>query len=364
MDHPLTVVGIPGEKLTLKMVYDQGRFNASSMIRALQQMALILETMVQNPEGRLNELSLMDDRERHQLLVEWNQTQVPVVIDRLVPELIADIAAQMPEKQAIVGVDQSITYRELDRRANQVAHYLQKQGVGPETLVGLCTNRSVEMFIGMLGIMKAGAAYVPMDPAYPAERLAFMMQDAAMPIVLTQAHLLDKLSTEKHTCICLDRDWNKIAVESEDALQVEIRSDQLAYVIYTSGSTGTPKGVEVEHRSLLNLISWHQRTYEVTAETRATQIAGTAFDASVWETWPYLTQGSTLYLPEEGIRLEPEKLRDWLIASEINISFLPTPLAESILFLKWPANVSLRYLLTGGDKLHHYPSNGDSFYPG
>ena len=162
--------------MSLKVVYDQGRFDAFSMKRALQQMALILEAMVKNPEGRLNELSLMDDRERNQLLVEWNQTQVPVVIDRLVPELIADIAAQMPEKQAIVGVDQSITYRELDRRANQVAHYLQKQGVGPETLVGLCAERSVEMFTGMLGIMKAGAAYVPMDPAYPAERLAFMMR--------------------------------------------------------------------------------------------------------------------------------------------------------------------------------------------
>ncbi len=154
-------------------------------------------------------LRLITEIEREQLLVEWNRTEVPVATDRLVPERVAAIAAAMPEKQAIVSANGSITYGELDRRANQVAHYLQKQGVGPETLVGLCTDRSVEMFIGMLGIMKAGAAYVPMDPAYPAERLAFMMQDGAMPVVLTQAHLLDKLSTEKHTCICLDRDWSK-----------------------------------------------------------------------------------------------------------------------------------------------------------
>ncbi len=148
----------------------------------------------------------------------------------------------------------------------------------------------------------------------------------------------------------------QIAVESEEAPQVAFRPDQLAYVIYTSGSTGTPKGVEVEHGSLLNLVAWHQRTYEVTAATRATQIAGTAFDASVWETWPYLTLGATLYLPEEEVRLVPEKLRDWLIDSKITISFLPTPLAESMLSLEWPEETSLRYLLTGGDQLHHYPA--------
>ena len=309
-----------------------------------------------NRKCSLSACHLLDEEERHQLLVEWNRTEVPVATDHLVPERVAAIAAAIPEKQAVVSANGSITYGELDRRANQVAHYLQKQGVGPETLVGLCTDRSVEMFIGMLGIMKAGAAYVPMDPAYPAERLAFMMQDGAMPVVLTQAHLLGKLSTEKHTCICLDRDWEQIAVESEEAPQVAFRPDQLAYVIYTSGSTGTPKGVEVEHGSLLNLIAWHQRTYEVTAATRATQIAGTAFDASVWETWPYLTLGATLYLPEEEVRLVPEKLRDWLLNSKITISFLPTPLAESMLSLEWPEETSLRYLLTGGDQLHYYPA--------
>ncbi len=160
--------------------------------------------------------------------------------------------------------------------------------------LGRSLHRSLRRYVHRdAGNYESGAAYVPMDPAYPAERLAFMMQDAAMPVVLTQAHLLDKLATDKHACICLDRDWEKIAVESEEAPQVAFQPDQLAYVIYTSGSTGTPKGVMVEHRSLLNLISWHQRTYEVTAATRATQIAGTAFDASVWETWPYLTKGST-----------------------------------------------------------------------
>lgn len=183
-----------------------------------------------------------------------------------------------------------------------------------------------------------------------------MIKDAGMSLVLTQERLLDALPQEAAALLCLDRDWQEIAAESTAAPAIKTNADQLAYVIYTSGSTGTPKGVEIEHGSLLNLVNWHQRAYSVSAEDRASQIAGTAFDASVWETWPYLTAGATICQPREEIRLSPEKLRDWLVETGITISFLPTPLAENLLPLPWPTGAALRYMLTGGDTLHQYPT--------
>ncbi|MFC4547220.1 non-ribosomal peptide synthetase [Paenactinomyces guangxiensis] len=336
--------------------YSTDLFDSTTMERMAAHMSTLLQSIAQQPRQNISVLPIMHDEEKKQLLTEWNQTSVDYPRGKTVHQLFAEMAAQWPDRPAVVASDANITYAELDRRANQLANYLRKQGVGYETPVGICMERSVEMFIGLLGILKAGAAYVPMDPSYPQERLAFMMRDARMPVVLTQEDLKVKLSPEDGTLICLDRDWPMIAEESERAPEEETAAEHLAYVIYTSGSTGLPKGVEIEHGSLLNLVEWHQRTYGVTVDSRATQMAGTAFDASVWEIWPYLTKGSTLLLPPEEIRLVPEQLRDWLVESGVTISFLPTPLAESMLSLEWPADAPLRYLLTGGDKLHHYPS--------
>ncbi len=355
-DLTLTMEETP-QGLVAMFEYNTALFERSTIERMVCHFNTLLEAIVTEPDQLVDRLPLLSSEEQATILSRWNQTTVAMVSDRCVSDRVSEIAREMPDQLAIVSPDETITYGQLERRANQVANFLLKKGVGAETLVGLYTDRSIEMLVGMLGIVKAGAAYVPMDPAYPQERLAYMMRDAAMPVVLTQAHLLEKFSSQMQTSfVCLDRDWEQIEKESEQSPQVEIKAEQLAYVIYTSGSTGMPKGVEIEHGSLLNLVEWHQRTYEVTAKTRATQIAGTAFDASVWEIWPYLTQGATLFLPEEEIRLEPDKLRDWLVEKEITISFLPTPLAESILKLKWPTDVSLKYLLTGGDKLHHTPS--------
>jgi surfactin family lipopeptide synthetase C len=355
-NYPLTLVAEPGLELYLQLNYDCHRFDGATISRMLRHLQTLLEGIIANPGQRLKNLPLLTQQERQHLLVEWNNTQVDYPKDVFVHQMFEVQAEQRPEAVAMVFEDEQLTYRELNRRANQVAHHLCSLGVGPDDLVGICVERSLEMVVGSLGILKAGAAYVPLDPGYPSERLAFMLEDAKVPILLTQQRLVGRLPKHGAKMICLDADWEIIAQEDTENSTRKVKADNLAYVIYTSGSTGKPKGVEIEHQGLLNLVFWHQQAFSLSPADRATQIAGSAFDAAVWELWPYLTAGASIYIANEETRISPVLLRDWLIASAITITFLPTPLAESVLSLDWPRNIALRTLLTGGDKLHNYPS--------
>ena len=291
-----------------------------------------------------------------QQLAEWNTTQQDFPFDICVPQLVARQAAATPEAVAIVAGATHLTYNELNRRTNQLAHYLQTLGVGPNTLVGLCVERSLDMVVGLLGIHKAGGAYVPLDPSSPQERLAFMLEDASARVLVTWDAIAARLPTSNIRLVCLDTDTSILARQPADEVACEITANDLAYVIYTSGSTGRPKGVQTTHGSLLNLIYWHQSAYGVTATDRATQVTSPAFDATGWELWPYLTLGAQVHIVDEETRVSPTLLRDWLIRQNITISFLPTALAESVISLQWPAQTPLRYLLTGADTLRHYPS--------
>jgi amino acid adenylation domain-containing protein len=322
------------------------------MVRHFQT---LLEGIVNNPEQRLSDLPILTAKERQQLLVEWNETRVEYPRNTCIHQLFEVQAERMPDAIAVVFEDEDLTYRELNRRANQLAHYLQSHGVGPGALVAICTERSPEMVIGMLGILKSGGAYVPLDSAYPKERLAFMLEDSKAPVLLTQQRLIHRVAIEGVQLLCLDTDWQTIARASEANPASRVTPDSLAYVIYTSGSTGRPRGVEIRHSSLMNLVSWHQRVYSVRPSDRATQLAGPAFDASVWELWPYLRAGASIHIPDEATRTSPLKLIEWLATEEITFCFLATPLAESVLEASWPADLRLRVLLTGGDKLHRGP---------
>ncbi len=342
------------EGLLLRVEYNTDLFRPATIDRAVGHFERLLERFVAHPEKRLGELSFLTGEEVRTLLVDWNKTSVGYPYDVCAHELFERWAESAPENLAVADNSRRLTYGELNQRANQLARYLRSRGVGPETVVAICMDRSLDMVVSILGVVKAGAAYLPMDPAYPTERLDFMLKDAQVPVLLSVSTQMVDLPAFEGV-ICLDRDWDEISRQEATNLPHEAEPGNLAYVIYTSGSTGKPKGVEIEHRALMNLIAWHQREYEVQPSDRATQIASPAFDASVWEIWPYLASGASIHIPDEETRTSPLPLLRWLEREGITLTFLPTPLAEAMLdALRGfdAARLKLRAVLTGGDKLH------------
>jgi len=220
-------------------------------------------------------------------------------------------------------------------------------------------ERSAATLAAIVGVTKSGCAYVPLDVAYPQQSVAYMVRDSGARVILTTSNLRPRLPPD--TCEVLFMDGEEIATSSPERLPSKGNPEDLAYLIYTSGSTGKPRGVEVRHQSLLNLVSWHQQEYAVTPNDRATQVAGFAFDASVWEIWPYLTAGASIRVISDSIRNSPAALIEYLVSEKITLAFLPTALAEMVLAMKWPKRVSLRALLTGGDKLHGAPDSSIPF---
>ncbi len=280
--------------------------------------------------------------------------------DRFVPQLVSDRARENPGHIALVDESMQLTYGELDDRANRLAHHLKLLGIGANGLVAICMRRSALAALASIAVLKSGAAYLPIDPNYPRERLSFILTDAHVPLVLSDSTVVDRLPAGNWQHILVDRE--NVTDGIPTAWQTtQISPDQLSYVIYTSGSTGTPKGVEITHKNLLNLVLWHQKAFVITADDRATQFASFGFDAAVWELWPHLTAGAAVHFTPEEVRSSPELLRDWLIDQEITITFVPTALAERLIMLDWPATTKLRVLLTGADTLHHYPRPGLPF---
>ena len=262
----------------------------------------------------------------------------------------------------MVDHGEAISYRELETQASQLAHYLVSRGAGPERLVVLCLQRSLASAMGALGILKTGAAYVPLDPAWPLDRLLFMLNDSGAALVVTQQSATPGFPQGN------GRSWISTSMRNRSPVHprplpgyAAPNAESLAYVIYTSGSTGQPKGVQITHGGLLNLVFWHQRTFQVGPADRATLLASPGFDAAVWELWPYLCAGASIHVPDEWLRKDAEGLRDWLVREGITITFVPTVLAERMIALEWPAGTALRAMLTGGDTLHRYPPAGLPF---
>ena len=240
-NYPLTVRASLDSEILLKITYNRHRFDEATISRMLGHLKTVLEGMAPKSGEKLSTLPLLTEKERHQMLVEWNDTQANYRQDQCLHHLFEAQVERTPEAIALIFEDQSLCYRELNRRANQLAHHLQRLGVGPEVMVGIYLERSLEMVIGLLGILKAGGAYVPLDPAYPQERLDFMLTDTQAPVLITQTHLTAWLAKIKNLqVVCLDTDWDTIVQESEANPVTETTANNLAYVIYTSGSTGTP----------------------------------------------------------------------------------------------------------------------------
>jgi amino acid adenylation domain-containing protein len=291
------------------------------------------------------------------LRTTWNTElhSAEVSPNRCVPQLVTAQAAAAPNAIAVTHGKLSLTYKELDRRAAELAHVLHSLGVGPNIIVGLYLNRSLAMVVGALAILKAGGAYLPLDPMYPKERLGFFLNDAQARILVTGHCMVDGLPVQPEHIVTVDPEGQLLAPCSFEAIVAEVKPENLAYVIYTSGSTGQPKGVELTHRGLTNLVLWHRRAFKVSASDRASQLAALSFDAAVWELWPYLPSGASVHLAEGLALNHPEAVRDWLVSRGITICFLPTPLAEQVMTLEWPRKSNLRVMLTGADTLHRYP---------
>ncbi|HWS88113.1 MAG TPA: amino acid adenylation domain-containing protein, partial [Pyrinomonadaceae bacterium] len=346
--------------------YDATVYAEEDVRRMAECFEVLLRDIVAEPGQVVSRLRLMGDGERRRLLAELSTTAGDAAPDRLTHRLFEQRAADAPHAPAVECGGASLTYAELNRRANQLARHLRALGVSVEEPVAILLERSAEMVVAQLAVLKAGGAYVPLDRNYPPERLAFMLADSGARVLLTQSRLASLVPQEAVDgalrVVALDADAALFSRQSEDDITDDaVTAENLAYIIYTSGSTGRPKGVAVSHGALLNLIGWHRSAFAVNASDRATLLAGVGFDASVWELWPYLTCGASLHVPDEQTRAVAPRLRDWLISERVSVSFLPTPLAEQVLTLEWPADCALRLLLTGGDKLHAYPPAGLPF---
>jgi amino acid adenylation domain-containing protein len=278
-----------------------------------------------------------------------------------VPDLVNSRAVALPRAIAVAADSTILSYAELNRQANQLAHCLKSAGVGRERLVGLHLKRSPAFIVAALATLKAGAAYLPLDPDSPRERSAYMLRDSGVSVVVTSENVPEELGDSPCPVVNIDRDASSIGSQSVEAPGGKIHPEDLAYVIYTSGSSGRPKGVEVTHANLMNLVRWHIHKFQVRAEDRASFLAALGFDAAVWELWPYLTAGASVHLPNGDVGHDPVALRDWLIEKRITMSFAATPIAERLLTLDWAANSRLKILLTGADTLRRRPASTSSF---
>jgi amino acid adenylation domain-containing protein/non-ribosomal peptide synthase protein (TIGR01720 family) len=356
-NYPLTLsVDDPGEgfKLTAQAPTFVGPLRVCEfMSTALTSLVEALET---RPNQAIEAFEVLGPVERQQLLVEWNRTQQEFSPGLTILQMIEQQAEIRPQALAVIDRAQELTYRELNRQANQWAHLLRKAGVRAEARVAICMERSVQMITAKLGVLKAGGAYLPLDREYPPERSRHQITDSGAKVVIAESTVCEKLRDLGQTPIlCADQQQEFLRLEPQENPQWKVEPEQLAYVIYTSGSTGRPKGVEVEHRGLQNLVHWHLRAYGIETGDRGSQVAGTGFDASEWETWPYLAAGASLQIAGESERGSAKDLREWLAAKDVTISFLPTPLAEAVMRLgEWKAR-RLQRILTGGDRLQERP---------
>jgi len=335
--------------------YNAGLFAAATIARLIGHLAVVVEAACGDPALPLSRVPLLTTAERDQLLLEWNHTTGEQAPDRCVHQLFEEQASRSPNATAVVCGERHLTYRELDIRANQVARHLRGLGIKPETLVGICVERSVELLVGLLGILKAGAAYVPLDPAYPVARLAFLLADAGVSIVLTQEQLACMLP-DGIRAVCLDADLTTSAQEGECETGHAASGDDLAYVIYTSGSTGKPKGVMVTHRNVLRLFSATEQWFHFNDGDVWTLFHSYAFDFSVWEMWGALLHGGRLVIVPYIVSRSPDAFYDLLCHERVTV-LNQTPSAFSQLIQSEGGRdrkalaSSLRLVILGGEAL-------------
>ena len=340
-------------------------FDGTTIERLAGQLARLLAAAVAAPDLPVSRLPLLSAAERHQALVEWSGDVRPAPADLLVHEQVERWARETPGAEALVweeaGAEVALSYAELDRRANLLARRLRALGIGAESRVALGLERSAELVTAALAVLKAGGAYLPLDPEYPAERLRYILADSGAAALLTVRGLAGRFEAPAELPVLLLDEPVPAGAPLAIGLRGTVSAESLAYVIYTSGSTGLPKGTLLRHAGLAGLARWHREAFELRPGERTTLLAGPGFDASVWELWSGLAAGAALCIPPRDTVASPAALAGWLAARQVAVSFLPTPLAEAVLDQGLPAGLALRALLAGGDRLRPRPPAGAGF---
>ncbi|MDJ0530566.1 MAG: amino acid adenylation domain-containing protein, partial [Microcystis sp. M53600_WE12] len=336
------------DRLEAVWCYSTDLFAAPTINQMGQHFQNLLTAIAANPNMGIFQLSMLSDEERYQLLSLWNETHTDYPSDQCIHQLFEEQVKRTPDAVAVVCSEQQLTYNELNCRANQLAHYLRKLGVKPEELVGICLERSLDMIVGLLAILKVGGAYVPIDPDYPQERISFMLQDTQVKILLTCESLQNFLPNHQAIVVCLDKDWQQINQASLENLNSTVSADNLAYVIYTSGSTGIPKGVIVTHQAVNRLVL-NTNYIQFTPDDRVVQASNIAFDAATFEIWGALLNGAKIIIIAKSVLLSPQELALSLKENRISVLFLTTALFNQLANLVPQAFSNLRCLLFGGE---------------
>ena len=349
---------LSGSRVQGSLEYDRDLFDPSTIARMARSLVLLLDGAMAAPDRAVDSLALLSRGERHQVLREWSGGGW-VASGGSVVRRVSERASSASDSVAVHGEEGWLSYGELWRRSGAVAGWLVGRGVGPEVRVGVCLERTVEMVVSVLGILRSGGAYVSLEPRQPLERLGYMLSDAGASWVVAEGEVARSLEREGFR-VARPAEVAEVAEVGEPGESWSARewAEGLAYLIYTSGSTGVPKGVGLTRGGLGHLVDWHLERYGLGPGVRMTQLAGLGFDAAVWEIWPALASGASLHLPAEPVRRSPEALREYLAREGIGISFLPTPLAEEVVSLDGGAGAGPSVVLTGGDRLRRHPPAG------
>jgi len=338
--------------LECQFEYNSDLFDAATILRMQGHFRNLLENLVSHLDQRLSDLPLLTEAERHQLLVKWNNTKKDYADDLCIHQLFETHAERIPNALAVVFKDQRLTYRELNHRANQLAHYLRKLGVGPESLVGICTEPSLEMAVALLGVLKAGGAYVPLDPEYPKERLGLILQDTQMSLLVSQQQVAGNLPDHSARVVCLDLDWQEISQQSEENPDGETLTENLAYVIFTSGSTGKPKGVAVPHRTVINVLTHMREQLGLSDHDTLLHVASLSFDISVLEIFLPLTTGARLVVVSREVAADGSQLMKKLSNSAATVMHATPATWRLLLQAGWRGSDHLT-ILCGGETLQY-----------
>ncbi|HEX7333145.1 MAG TPA: amino acid adenylation domain-containing protein [Pyrinomonadaceae bacterium] len=343
------------EGLRAALEYNSDLFEAETIDRVLANFEALLEDIATGAERRISELSVMTANERRQVVVDWNDTAADYPQHLAVHQLFEAQVERTPHAIAAIFEGQQLSYDELNRRANQLAAHLRSLGVGPEVLVGICLQRSMEVPVCVLAVLKSGGAYVPLDPAYPKERLAYMMEDSRVSVLLTQEWLLDKLPDHAARVICLDAERDTLDAHSDQTLAARTTADNIAYVTYTSGSTGKPKGIAMTQRPLLNLLTWQKRYTHLSPEARTLQFASLSFDVSFQDMFSTWNGGGTVTLIPEHVRRDIAGLSRTLSELSIERLFIPAVALQQLAegFCEDGAfDARLRKVIAGSEQLY------------